>query len=99
MPTKKQSTYKIVRTRDAGVFAGDLVSRDGTEAIMRNVRRIWYWCGAASLSQMAREGVKKPDQCKFSVAVEEELLLGVIEILSVTPAAQANIQAVPEWKC
>ena len=53
-------TYVIVRTYSAGVFAGYLESRVDREAVLRNARRIWYWDGAASLSQLAMEGTKKP---------------------------------------
>ena len=52
MPVKKQKrNYKIVRTYSAGVFAGTLVSRNGKEVVLENARRLWYWAGAASLSQ------------------------------------------------
>jgi hypothetical protein len=45
----------IVRTYTAGVFMGDLESRTGQEVVLTNARRIWYWSGAASLSQLAME--------------------------------------------
>jgi hypothetical protein len=88
----------IVRTYSAGVFAGELVSRKGQEVVMRNARRLWFWAGAASLSQMAVDGTSKPEQCKFPVAVPRVELLQVIEILDVTPKAWDSIQSVPVWK-
>ncbi|MCF0120546.1 MAG: hypothetical protein HUJ65_02815, partial [Oscillospiraceae bacterium] len=33
-------------------------------------RRIWYWSGAASLSQLANDGVRKPDECKFTITLD-----------------------------
>lgn len=45
--------YVIVRTYTAGAFAGELESRNGREVVLLNARRIWYWSGAASLSQLA----------------------------------------------
>ena len=48
--------YVIVRTYSAGVFAGNLKSRDGKEVTLTNARRLWYWSGAASLSQLAVAG-------------------------------------------
>ena len=51
--------YVICRTYSAGVFAGFLVSREGKEVVMTQARRLWYWAGAASLSQLAMEGTKK----------------------------------------
>ena len=66
---KKAMKYVIVRTHSAGVFAGLLESRKGQEVVMRQARRLWYWQGAASLSQLAMEGVTAPDECKFPVAM------------------------------
>lgn len=95
---KKEYPYVIVRTQSAGVFAGELVSRDGSEAVMQNARRIWYWAGAASLSQLAMEGTSRPKDCKFPVAVARVTLLGVIEVLDVTGAARKSIEEVPIWR-
>ena len=90
--------YCIVRTYSAGVFAGTLKSRDGKEAVVSNARRLWYWDGASSLSQLAREGVKKPDNCKFPCEVDEILLTEAIEILPCTAEAIASIASVKVWK-
>ena len=90
--------YCMVRTRDAGVFAGTLERLDGDTALVANARRIWYWDGAATLSQLANEGTKKPENCKFPAPVAEVLLTEAIEIISATEAAIASIAAVPEWK-
>ena len=90
--------YVIIRTYSAGVHAGYLHKREGKEVTLKNARRIWYWEGAASLSQMALEGVKKPEKCKFSVVVPEILLLEAIEVIPCTDAAMKNIQGVSEWK-
>jgi hypothetical protein len=97
MPTPKLK-YVIVRTYSAGVFAGYLKSRKGQEVILKNARRIWYWKGAASLSQLAQEGVSQPQECKFPCEVDEVLLLQSIEILNVSKKAQESISKVPIWK-
>jgi len=89
--------YVIVRTYSAGVFAGELVTKKGKEVTLKNARRLWYWEGAASLSQLAREGVKKPEKCKFPCPVSV-VLTEAIEILSTTAAARASIKAVPIWR-
>lgn len=89
--------YVIVRTYSAGVFAGELESRDGKEVVLRNARRLWMWVGAASLSQLAMEGVKNPSECKFPCEVDKVLLLEAIEILDTTEAARENIKNVPVW--
>ena len=90
--------YVIVRTYSAGVFAGYLESRTGQEVILKNARRLWYWEGAASLSQLAQEGTTQPNKCKFPCEVDSITLLQAIEILSVTPKAEKSIKDVPVWK-
>ena len=90
--------YVLVRTYSAGVFAGYLESRDGQEVVMRQARRIWYWDGAASLSQLAIDGTSKPENCKFPEAVDRVELLQVIEILDCTQKAKKSIQEVKIWK-
>lgn len=90
--------YVIVRTYSAGVFAGYLEKRNGQEVILRKARRIWYWDGAASLSQLAQEGTSKPQNCKFPCEVDKVELLNAIEILSCTEKAKKSIWSVNIWK-
>lgn len=87
----------IVRTYSAGVFAGEIESREGKEVVMRNARRIWYWAGAATLSQLAMEGTKRPKECKFPCAVDRVVLTEAIEILEMTDAAKKSIDGVAVW--
>lgn len=88
---------KIVRTYTAGVFFGEIESRNGQEVIMRNVRWIWYWDGAASLSELAQRGTSAPDKCKFPPAVDRMELFEVIQIFDVTEEAGKSIDGVKEW--
>mgnify|MGYP001615154297 CR=1 FL=1 len=97
-PQYEGMEYCIVRTDRAGVFAGYVASREGSEAVVKNARRLWHWDGAASLSQLSLDGVAAPQNCKFPRAVPTVTLLGVIEILPCTAKAQASIAAVAEWK-
>lgn len=90
--------YYIIRADRAGVFAGNIKERNGSEVTLTNARRLWYWSGAATLSQMAMEGVKRPKECKFTMPVDEITILGIIEIIPCTPEAEKNIKEVEEWK-
>lgn len=90
--------YKIVRTQSAGVFAGFIKSRNGREVEVLQARRIFYWSGAASLSQLAIDGTSKPNDCKFPESVSKVMLLEVIEILDVTEKAKKSIESVKVWK-
>lgn len=96
--TRKTQNYVIVRTLSAGVFAGYLIKRNGQEVELRDARRIWYWAGAASLSQLAMEGTSKPEECKFPIPVSNILLTQAIEILDTTTKAENSIKGVPIWK-
>jgi hypothetical protein len=88
----------IVRTYSAGVFYGEIESKDGKNVVMTNARRLWYWSGAASLSQLAVEGTKKPGECKFPVAVPRVELTEAIEILDLTPTAKRSLDSVKVWE-
>jgi len=90
--------YVIARTFSAGVFAGYLKERKGKEAVVLNARKIWYWDGAASLSQLAVDGTSKPENCKFPVEVSRVELTEVIEVLDVSEKARKSIVGVPIWK-
>lgn len=95
--TQTKCPYVMVRTYSAGVFAGYLKSRKGQETVLTDARRLWYWEGAASLSELAMRGPAKPKLCKFPMPVTEVTLLEAIEILTVTPAAKQAIEKVPVW--
>ena len=90
--------YCIIRTEKAGVFAGNILEVIGTEVTIQNVRRLWYWDGAASLSQLAVDGTANPKDCKFTITVEEMTVFGVIEIIPCTEKAEQSIKEVKEWK-
>ena len=90
--------YVICRTYSAGVFAGYLKSRKGQEVVLVKARRLWQWYGAASLSQLAIDGVADKKQSKFPAEVDSIELLQAIEITPCTKKAQDSIAEVPVWK-
>lgn len=96
--TKDGMKYVIIRTYSAGVFAGYLNKKTGQSVILNNARRLWYWDGAASLSELAMSGVKKPENCKFPIEVPEIELEQVIEVIPCTNVAQESIANVSIWE-
>ena len=96
MENKEQ--YFIIRGDRSGVFAGNIKERNGREVTLTNCRRIWYWSGANCLSDMAVYGVKRPEDCKFSVTVPEMTVLDAIELIPCSEEAESCIKAVPVWK-
>ncbi len=95
---KEGLKYVIVRTYSAGVFAGYLESRIGQEIVLQDARRIWYWAGAASLSQLATDGTSNPASCKFPCEVSSVELLQAIEVIPCTEKARISIKETPIWK-
>jgi hypothetical protein len=90
--------YVIVRTYSAGVYAGYLEDRVDREVKLRKARMLWYWDGAASISQLAMEGTSKPENCKFPCEVDSVELLEAVAILDCTEKARKSIQGVKVWK-
>lgn len=88
----------LIRGDRSGVEFGTLVAHDGQEVTLHNARRIWYWDGAASLSQLAKDGTLKPNNCKFTVTVDSITILDAIEIIPCTDKAIKSIEEVKEWK-
>ena len=90
--------YVMVRTQNAGVFAGYLKEKNGETVVLKNARRMWYWSGACSLSQLAMEGTKKAGDCKFPCEVDNIQLNQVIEVIDVTEEARLSIKSVAVWE-
>lgn len=90
--------YYIVRGDRSGVFFGKINYQNGGEVQMTDARCIWFWEGAASIVELAQSGVKCPDECKFTVSVEEITITDMIETIPCTEEATAIIKAVREWK-
>lgn len=92
----------LVRSYGAGVHFGYLENEEftpsGKVVTLSRTRRVWYWDGAASLSQMALEGVNKPENCKFSVELESNEIVNVIETIPLTEKAMLNLYKVAVWK-
>lgn len=88
----------IIRGDRSGVFFGTLEAKENREVELSNCRRLWYWDGAASISQIAIEGVTKPQNCNFTVAVPSIVIEDVIEIIPCTEKAIDVIEGVRVWK-
>ncbi len=89
----------IIRGDRSGVEFGELVEHKGREVILKDARRIWFWAGAVSLSQLAKDGTTNPSSCKFTVTVDSITILDAIEIIPCTDKAIKSIEDVEVWKC
>lgn len=88
----------IIRGDRSGVEFGELVEQNGSVVTLKNARRLWYWAGAASLSQLAMDGTKRPQDCKFTVTVSSITILDAVEIIPCMDKAIKSIEEVDEWK-
>lgn len=50
------------------------------------------------MSQLAADGVKAPENCKFTVTIPGMTVLGIIEIIPCTDEAVRSINGVRVWK-
>ena len=91
-------TYYIVRAYEAGLFFGQIAARRGNEVDLVNARKLWYWSGACGPEQLAAEGVKNPQACKFTVIVPEMTVLNVCQIIPCSEAARINLETVAVWR-
>ena len=75
----------------------EYIKHTGQEVTLKNSRRIWYWSGAASLSELAVRGAKNVSSCKFAPQVSDIVLLDACEIITCTAEAENMIRKCPEW--
>ena len=76
------------------MFRWILAKKDGREVTLKNARRLWYWDGAASLSQLAMEGVTNKNNCKFPCEVGSIIIDNVCEVIDATEKARKIISEV-----
>ena len=94
---KLRGKYVVVRG-DVGVYAGTLIDVEGKKVVLGDCMCLWKMSGYASLNQLAEEGVKCPEDSKFSIEVPEMYFTNIIQIIPVSEKAKANLQAVKKWK-
>lgn len=94
--------HVIIRSYGAGVFFGILNEAEKCEdkytVELLQCRRLWYWDGACSITQLAVEGTKKPGSCQFTITEPSIVVSSVMEIHECTDEAVEIIKNVAEWK-
>lgn len=98
----KKGEYTMVRGNRAGVFVGSVDGAEynaiGTITVrLTNCRWLWWWEGAASLSELALLGTSKPKSCKFPAETPSQTIYDVVQTLPVTETARESIASVPVW--
>lgn len=94
--------YCVIRSYGAGVFCGYVKERkselNGVNVELVNSRRIYYWSGACSLSQLAVEGLKDITNSKIAMVVPKQTVANVIEIIPMSKVAKTQIEGAILWK-
>jgi len=85
----------LVRTYSAGVHFGQLEAKEGKEVTLSSARRIWSWQGAKTLSEIATSGLDVKNS-RVSVPVSAIVLTEAIEIIEISPEAQAVLESA-QW--
>lgn len=92
----------IIRSYGAGVFFGTLNEAEHTDdkwtVELLNVRRLWKWSGACSITQLAVDGTKNPSSCHFTITEPSIVVSSVIEMHECSPKAIESIESVEAWK-
>jgi len=94
---QEPTNVTLVRTYSAGVHFGEVVSQKGKVVVLKNARRLWSWKGAASLNQVALDGVDANDS-KISLAVPVITLTEAIELIPMSQVAVNNMVGAEPWK-
>lgn len=83
--------YCIARCDSAGVHAGEVVSVDGENVILKNARRLWSWkaVDGVALSGVAQSGIQKG--CKIDSMNPIIYLTGVCELIPCTDKSMESI--------
>ena len=84
--------YCIARCYSAGVHAGEVVSVDGENVILKNSRRLWSWKArdGVALSGVAQSGIER-SSCKLDTLNPIIYLTGVCELIPCSAVAQESI--------
>lgn len=88
----------IARIDRAGVFHGILDYKDAEITRMRQVRRIYRWNGALSVTDIAANGITDGKITAPADVVEFETR-NVIELILADKKASANIESIKPWHC
>lgn len=67
--------YAIVLSRNQGVVAGYIKSIHGQTVEILRARQLWRWDSTFILQDMAENGVRYPENCKFSKELSQPMIM------------------------
>ena len=87
----------IARIDRAGVFHGTLDHIDNEIIRLKDARRIYYWEGALSVTDMAANGLRA-GKISAPVTKVEFMTSKVVELNECSNEASSSIEAIKVWK-
>ena len=87
--------YVIVRSRNEGINAGEVVAADDTGVVLKNARRMWYHKPAVK-TESWYEGVANhglSDDSKVSGIVSEKVIIEDYSMVACTDVARQSIES------
>ena len=88
----------IIRTYSAGVHYGTLNRVENDSAVeLKNSRRIHYWDGANSLTDIALGGILNKKDSRITKKLPSIVLNNTIEIIECTEKSIIDLDSFPEW--
>ena len=97
MKTELINKEIIARIERAGVFHGTLDYLDAEIIRMKDVRRIYSWEGALSVTDMAVNGISR-GKITPPVSVVEFMSNNIIELNKCSEKATRSIESIQTWK-
>lgn len=92
-----KGTKCVVRCNRSGVFYGTFQWLEGTMCLITDVQNIWYWAGAATVLQLATDGVALPNETKISIKVSSLVVTDAVEIVPCTEKAIKCLDSISPW--
>ena len=88
--------YIIVRTHSAGVFAGVLAKKEGTEIVLDEARRLFFWQAKKSISLSAVANYGIVERGSKLPAPVKNIWLQPIEMIPTTKESEKSIRECEE---
>ena len=93
----EKSPKVLVRGRDSGVYFGELESLENSFLVLKNCRNIYYWEGALSCNDIAKNGIDSGNS-KVTAAVEEMVISDMISMMFLSEEIYQRLNDIPVYE-
>jgi hypothetical protein len=89
--------YAIIRSYTSGVHFGKIKQIEHEVVALTEARRIHYWDGANSCTDIAIGGILNKKDSRVAAALDEHLIQGVNEVIPCSDKAIECLKSFPIW--